>query len=122
MGGAFLFAYHFPNTTHLPGRHRLASCREAARQVQQIWEEALRTQEETILPLFMDLLRSHALAADAEIVSPLFESSTVRQIWQYLLRESADKQFFYSEKMTRGILRHRLFLVMMTDADSVNTI
>jgi hypothetical protein len=46
----------------------------------------------------MDLLRSHALAADAEIVSPLLESSTARQIWQYLLRESADKQFFYSEK------------------------
>ncbi|CEJ62578.1 hypothetical protein PMG11_11075 [Penicillium brasilianum] len=31
------------------------------------------------------------------MISPLLESSTTRQIRQYLLRESANNQFFYSE-------------------------
>jgi hypothetical protein len=31
------------------------------------------------------------------MTGPLLEPSAARQIWQYLLRESADKEFFYSE-------------------------
>jgi hypothetical protein len=49
------------------------------------------------LPLLVDLLRKHARATDAKMISPLLESSTTRQIRQYLLRESANNQFFYSE-------------------------
>jgi hypothetical protein len=63
-----------------------------------MWEEALRKQEDTILPLLVDLLRKHAHSADAEMIGPLLEPSAARQIWQYLLRESADKEFFYSER------------------------
>jgi hypothetical protein len=97
-GGAFLFAYNFAPATTCRDRHRLTSWRDAARQVKQIWEEALRIQKGTILPVFVYLLRNHAHAADTELVGPLLESSTARQIWQYLLHESADKQFFYSAR------------------------
>jgi hypothetical protein len=50
-----------------------------------------------ILPLLVDSLRSYGPAAGAEICS-LLERSTARQIWQYLLREQADKQLFYREE------------------------
>jgi hypothetical protein len=98
VGCAFLFAYNFAYSTTCRDRCRLASWRDAARQVQQIWGEALRKQEDIILPLLVDLLRKHACATDAEMMGPLLESSTVRRIWQYLLRKSAEKAFFYSER------------------------
>ncbi|KAF3399844.1 hypothetical protein F1880_008366 [Penicillium rolfsii] len=85
MGGAFLFAYNFAYST---------TCRD----LQRIWEEALCKQEDTILPLLVDLLRKHARSADAEMIGPLLEPPAVRRIWQYLLRESAEKEFFYSER------------------------
>ncbi|CEJ62517.1 hypothetical protein PMG11_11014 [Penicillium brasilianum] len=62
-----------------------------------IWEEALRKQEDIILPLLVDILRKNP-GADAEMIGPLLKPLTARQIWQYLLRESADKEFFYSER------------------------
>ncbi|CEJ61859.1 hypothetical protein PMG11_10376 [Penicillium brasilianum] len=49
VGGAFLFAYKFAYSTTCRDRGRLASWRDAARQVQQTWEEALRKQEDTHL-------------------------------------------------------------------------
>jgi hypothetical protein len=98
VGGAFLFAYNFAYSSTCRDRRRLASWRDAARQVQQIWEEALRIQEDTILPLLVDLLRKHARSADAEMIGPLLEPSAARRIWQYLLHESAEKEFFYSER------------------------
>ncbi|OKP07003.1 hypothetical protein PENSUB_6120 [Penicillium subrubescens] len=98
VGGAFLFAYNFASLTTCRDRRRLASWRDAARQVQRIWEEALRKQEDTILPLLVDLWRRHARSADAETIGPLLEPPAARRIWQYLLRESADKEFFYSER------------------------
>lgn len=98
VGGAFLFAYNFASWTTCRDRCGLASWWDAARQVQRIWEEALRKQEDIILPLLVDLLRRHARSADAEMIGPLLEPPAVRRIWQYLLRESADKEFFYSER------------------------
>jgi hypothetical protein len=97
VGGAFLFAYNFAYSSTCRDRRRLASWRDAARQVRQIWEEALSKQVDTILPLLVDLLRNHARSADAEMIGPHLEPSAARQIWQYLLRESADKEFFYNE-------------------------
>jgi hypothetical protein len=91
VGGAFLFAYNFAYLTTCRDRHRLESWWDAARQVQRIWEEALYKQEDTILPLILDLLRQHARSADAEMIGPLLEPPAVRRIWQYLLRESAEK-------------------------------
>jgi hypothetical protein len=93
VGGAFVFAYNFAYSTTCRDRRRLASWRDAACQVQHIWEEGLRKQEDTILPPLVDLLRMHARASDAGMIGPLLESSTARQIWQYLLRKSADKFF-----------------------------
>jgi hypothetical protein len=98
MGGAFLFAYNFAYSTTCRDRCRLASWWDAARQVQRIWEEALCKQEDTFLPLLLDLLRKHARSADAEMIGPLLEPPAVSRIWQYLLRESAEKGFFYSER------------------------
>jgi hypothetical protein len=98
VGGAFLFAYNFAYSSTCRDRRRLASWRDAARQVRQIWEEALREKEDTVLPLLVDLLRKQAHSADAEMIGPHLEPSARRQIWQYLLRESADKEFFYSER------------------------
>lgn len=89
--GAFLFTYNFARATTSCDRHRLASWQDAARQVTQIWEEDLRIQKETLLPVFVDLLQNHAHAADTELVSPLIESLTAQQISQYLLHKSADK-------------------------------
>ncbi|KAB8225113.1 hypothetical protein BDV33DRAFT_198956 [Aspergillus novoparasiticus] len=99
---------------HLVGRHgegpkpaalvpfregcQTASWRDAARQIQRKWEEALRKQEDTILPLLLDLLPNNARSADAEMIGPLLEPPAARRIWQYLLRESVDKEFFYSER------------------------
>ncbi|OKP06059.1 hypothetical protein PENSUB_6510 [Penicillium subrubescens] len=51
VGGAFLFAYNFAYSSTCRDRRRLASWRDAARQVRQIWEEALREKEDTVLPL-----------------------------------------------------------------------
>ena len=96
--GTFLFAYNFAYSTTCRDRCRLASWWDAARHVQQIWEEALRKQEDTILPLLVDLLRKHARSADAEMIGPHLEPPAVRRIWQYLLRKSAGKEFFYSER------------------------
>jgi hypothetical protein len=53
VGCAFLFAYNFAYLTTCRDRRRLESWRDAARQVQRIWEEALRKQEDTILPLLV---------------------------------------------------------------------
>jgi hypothetical protein len=61
VGGAFIFAYNFAYSTTCRDRRRVASWRNAARQVQQIWEEALRKHEDTVLPLLVDLLRKHAV-------------------------------------------------------------
>ncbi|OKP11866.1 hypothetical protein PENSUB_2597 [Penicillium subrubescens] len=111
VGGAFLFAYNFAYSSTCRDRRRLASWRDAARQVQQIWEEALCKQVDTILPLLVDLLRNHARSADAEMIGPHLEPSAARQIWQYLLRESADKEFFYNEScndQTTNMIRDNL--------------
>ncbi|CEJ62712.1 hypothetical protein PMG11_11204 [Penicillium brasilianum] len=70
VGGAFLFAYNFASLTTCHERHRLKSWRDAARQVQRIWEEAPCKQKDTILPLLVDLLRKHARSADAEMIGP----------------------------------------------------
>jgi hypothetical protein len=101
VGGAYLFAYNFAYSTACRDRCRLASWRDAARQVQQVWEEALRKQEDIILPLLVDPLRKHARSADAEMIGPVLEPPAALQIWQYLLRESTDKEFFYSTHARR---------------------
>ncbi|CEJ61880.1 hypothetical protein PMG11_10396 [Penicillium brasilianum] len=98
VGGRFLFAYNFASLATCRDRHRPKSWRAAARQVQQIWEEALGKQKDTVLPLLVDLLRKHAHSAEAEMIGPRLEPSARRQIWQHLLGESADKDFFYSER------------------------
>jgi hypothetical protein len=98
VGGAFLFAYNFASLATCRDRHGPKSWRAAARQVQQIWEEALGKEKDTVLPLLVDLLWKHTRSAEAEMIGPRLEPSARRQIWQYLLRESADKEFFYRER------------------------
>ncbi|CEJ62598.1 hypothetical protein PMG11_11095 [Penicillium brasilianum] len=81
--GTFLFAYNFAYSTTCRDRCRLASWRDATRQVHQIWEEALRKQKDTILPLLVHSLRKNARAADVEMIGPLREPPAALRIWQY---------------------------------------
>jgi hypothetical protein len=86
--------------------------------VQQIKDGFLHIQEKTTFPVFVDLLRDHSQAADAQLAGRLLEPSTASRIWHYLLRESSGKQFFYSEKSNDQVrLRDISFQVLMTDTD-----
>ncbi|OKO89994.1 hypothetical protein PENSUB_13535 [Penicillium subrubescens] len=78
LGGAFLFAYNFVSAATCCDRHRPKSWRATARQVQQIWEEALGKQKDTVLPLLVDLLWKHAYSAEAEMIGPRLELSARR--------------------------------------------
>jgi hypothetical protein len=55
VGGAFLVAYNFAYLATCRDRLRPKSWRDAARQVQHIWEAALGKQKDTVLPLLVDL-------------------------------------------------------------------
>lgn len=115
-GDAFLFAYDFARASTCRDRHRLASCRDAARQAQEIWEEALRIQEETILPVFLDLLRSHAYSADAQLVGSLLEPSTAT----CCANQRRSNSFTARRAMTRCVLGtdpSTLRLLMQTDRE-----
>ncbi|KAJ5904922.1 uncharacterized protein N7473_001838 [Penicillium subrubescens] len=59
VGGAFLVAYNFAYLATCRDRLRPKSWRDAARQVQHIWEAALGKQKDTVLPLLVDLERSN---------------------------------------------------------------
>ncbi|CEJ62611.1 hypothetical protein PMG11_11108 [Penicillium brasilianum] len=49
------------------------------------------------LILSLDGYQARLVASDARLAGRLLEPSTTIRVWQYLLRESAYKQFFYSE-------------------------
>lgn len=96
-GKVFKFGYNFALGKFSRDRQRLAAPREVADLVRRIWESALHTHEETLLPIYVNLLRNCPCVADVEQADSLLEPSTKARIWKHIQQASQQKLFFYSE-------------------------
>ena len=96
-GKVFKFGYNFARGKFSCDRQRLAAGREVPNLVRQIWEIALHLHEETLLPIYVNLLLNFPRAADIQQADSLLEPSTKARIWKHLLHASRHKLFFYIE-------------------------
>jgi hypothetical protein len=102
-GKVFKFGYNFALGKFSRDRQRLAATREVADLVRRIWESALHTHEETLLPIYVNLLRNFPCVADVEQADGLLEPSTKARIWKHILQASQQKLFFYSERASAQV-------------------
>ncbi|KAJ5330553.1 hypothetical protein N7476_000336 [Penicillium atrosanguineum] len=91
-GKIFKVGYNFALGKFSRDQQMLASKREVADLVRQIWESNLHMHEEILLTIYVNLLQKFPFVADS-----LLDPSTKARICKHLLHAPRDKFFFYSE-------------------------
>jgi hypothetical protein len=93
----FKFGYNFALGKFSRDRQGLFAKCEVADKVRQIWQYALHMHEQTLLPIYVNLLQNFPQVGDIEQADRLLEPSTKARIWKYLLRVTGRQRFFHSE-------------------------
>ncbi|KAF2996556.1 hypothetical protein E8E15_000224 [Penicillium rubens] len=93
----FKFGYNFALGKFSRDRQGLIAKCEVADKVRQIWQYALHMHEQTLLPIYVNLLQNFPQVGDIEQADRLLEPSTKARIWKYLLRVTGRQRFFRSE-------------------------
>lgn len=93
----YKFGYNFALGKFIRDRQEMVAKCEVAGQVRQIWQCALHIHEQTLLPIYVNLLQNFPQVGDIEQADRLLEPSTKARIWKYLLDVTRRKRLFYSE-------------------------
>jgi hypothetical protein len=93
----FKLGYNFTEGKFSRDQRWLMDRHGVAERVCRIWESALQTHEDVLLPIYVSLLRRTPALMDINLAADLLLSSTISRIWTYLLHESKGKEFFNCE-------------------------
>ena len=94
---SFKLGYNFPAGTVNRDRQRLVDKQEEANIVRRIWEAAIDQHEESMLPIYVNLLRNSPRAPDVALAERLLEAPTRSLIWKHLLQDANGERFYYNE-------------------------
>jgi hypothetical protein len=101
----FKVGYNFTEGKFNRDRRWLMDRHGLAERVCRIWESALQTHEDVLLPIYVSLLRKTPALMDVSLAADLLLPSTISRIWTYLLHESKGKDFFYCEASGAQVCR-----------------
>lgn len=93
----YRLGYNFPRGRVNRDRQILVDSHEEADIVRRIWEAAIRSHEDVMLPIYINLLRNFPEAPDVGSADQLLEKRTRNLIWKHLLRDAKGKEFYYSQ-------------------------
>ena len=93
----YRLGYNFPRGRVNRDRQILVDSQEEADIVRRIWEAAIRSHEDVVLPIYINLLRNFPEAPDVGSADQLLEKRTRNLIWKHLLRDAKGKGFYYSQ-------------------------
>jgi hypothetical protein len=93
----YKLGYNFPRGRVNRDRQILVHNHEEADIVRQIWEAAIQSHEDVVLPIYINLLRNFPESPDVRFADHLLEKHTRNSIWKYLRREAKGKEFYYSQ-------------------------
>ncbi|KAJ5267310.1 hypothetical protein N7478_010118 [Penicillium angulare] len=71
--------------------------------IRKIWECALTQHGKELLPIYVSLLRHFPSSADVALADRLLEASTRHLIWQHLLQNSNNREFFYDGRLSSQV-------------------
>lgn len=94
---SFRLGYNFSAGTVNRDRQRLVDKQEEANMVRRIWETAIDQHKESMLPIYVNLLRNFPRAPDVAWAERLLEAPTKSLIWKHLLQEANGERFYYNE-------------------------
>ncbi|KAJ5267356.1 hypothetical protein N7478_010164 [Penicillium angulare] len=93
-------SYNFAHGMLTRDRLWVANQQSEANLVRKIWECALTQHGKELLPIYVSLLRHFPNSADVALADRLLEASTRHLIWQHLLRNSNNREFFYDGRLS----------------------
>ncbi|KAJ5742665.1 uncharacterized protein N7511_011236 [Penicillium nucicola] len=91
------FGYNLTRGKFSRDRQELVASCGVAQQVLQIWQCALRMHEQTLLPIYVNLLQNFPHVGDVDHADILLEPFLKTRIWKHLLGVAGRKRFFYCE-------------------------
>ncbi|KAJ5100846.1 hypothetical protein N7456_006898 [Penicillium angulare] len=108
LSKGYKLSYDFAHGMLTRDRLWLANQQSEADLIRKIWECALARHGKELLPIYVSLLRQFPSSADVALADRLLEASTRHLIWQHLLRNSNNREFFYDGRLssqTAGMIR-----------------
>ena len=109
----FKFAYNVFHGGVNRDRQRLTNPHEEARALTKIWQLAIEQQEADVLAEYVKMLRDDHKWADVEFAEDNITKGTAKVIWQYLIKQSSGKLFYYGGEDAERVTRPLCYLTIV---------
>lgn len=107
----FKFCYNFYRGEVNRDRYRLSNPKEEASTLAKIWAEAVKLDEESVLPRLVEMLQADKQWADVSLAEDYISEETATKVWKCLQDENVDgKRFYYYDQNGNKV---RIFLLLV---------